>query len=132
MKTDETIQNELLAATDGLLFMSESDFPFEPFAWPGPDAPTPEALRDWEKRPETPCETDDFARMFRAPTTEFPGVNDLGQERARRFRALVALLQESLSDIRVIRVGEVQKNVYVLGQTPNGNWLGLKTQVVET
>lgn len=132
MKTDETIQTELLAATEGLPFMSESDFPFDLFTWPGPDAPTPEALREWEKRPETPCEFDDFARMFRAPTTEFPGVNDIGKERVRRFRILVALLQENLSDIRIIRIGEVQKNVYITGLAPSGNWLGLKTQVVET
>ena len=132
MKTDEELLQALQAATDGLLFMSESDYPFATMTWPGPDAPTPEAVRSWENCPDEPCETDDFARMFAAPTTEFPGVNDIGKERVRRFRALVAVLQENLSDICVIRTGGVQKNVYVLGRSTNQTWLGLQTQVVET
>jgi hypothetical protein len=132
MKTDEQILQELTAATDGLLYMSESDYPFATFTWPGPDAPTPETVRAWENEPDKPCEADDFARMFRAPTTEFPGVNEPGKERVRRFRALVALLQENLADICVIRTGAAQKNVYILGRSPKGNWLGLKTQAVET
>ena len=132
MKTDEAIAQELEAATEGLLFMSESDFPFAVITWPGPAAPTPEALRMWENRPDITCQTDDFARMFYAPTTEFAGVNESGKERARRFRLLVNILQQNLTDICVIRTGDVQKNVYVLGLSPNQTWLGLKTQVVET
>lgn len=36
MKTDEAIAQELEAATEGLLFMSESDYPFAVITWPGP------------------------------------------------------------------------------------------------
>ena len=132
MKTDETIVQELQTATEGLLFMSETDAPFATIAWPGPDAPTPEAVRAWEGKPDAPCETDDLARMFYGSITEFPGLNDAGQERVRRFRRLLAALRENLTDICVSRVGGVQKDVYILGRSPNGKWLGLKTQVVET
>jgi hypothetical protein len=132
MKTDEMILQQLRAATDGLLFMSESDYPFECVVWPGPLAPTPETVGLWHGAGENPPETDSFARMFRAPTTEHEGITEEVRRRVRRYRALVALLQENLTQIQVTRLGGVHKTVYVLGLGPNGNWLGLKTQVIET
>ena len=112
--------------------MSETDAPFAIIAWPGPDAPTPEAVRAWEGKPDAPCETDDLARMFYGSITEFPGLDEAGQTRVRRFRLLLAALRENLADICVSRVGGVQKDVYIFGRSPRGKWLGLKTQVVET
>jgi hypothetical protein len=132
MKSDAAIIEELRAATDGLAFISEIDYPLNPFVWPGDEAPTPEAVGAWEGRPDAPCERDDFARMFRAPTTDFAGQNDIARERVRRFRALAARLQTNLTNLCVIRVGGVEKSVYVLGRSPRGSWLGLKTRVVET
>ncbi len=43
------------------------------------------------------------------------------------------MLQEQLSGIKVYKVGEeAEKEVYVVGQTADGRWAGLKTTVVET
>ena len=132
MKSDELILQELRAATEGLLFMSEGDYPFVCVVWPGASAPTPETVRLWHGATDAPAETDSFERMFRAPTTEHPCITEEVRGRVRRYRALVALLRETLADIQVIRIGGVCKTVYLLGRSPKGNWLGLKTQVIET
>ena len=45
MKSDEQLLTELAQVTDGLLFMSESDYPFEPVRWSDQAELTPDALR---------------------------------------------------------------------------------------
>jgi len=45
MKSDEQLLAELAQVTDGLLFMSESDYPFEPVRWSDQAELTPDALR---------------------------------------------------------------------------------------
>ena len=50
----------------------------------------------------------------------------------KRYQALVNLLKTHLTDIKVYRVGEVEVNCYILGQTESGNIAGLSTISVET
>ena len=43
------------------------------------------------------------------------------------------MLKGQLSAVKVYKVGgEAEKQVYVVGKTPDGRWAGLKTTVVET
>ena len=50
-----------------------------------------------------------------------------------KFDRLNQVLQENLSGIKVYKVGdEAEKEVYVVGKTPDGKWAGFKTTVVET
>ena len=58
--------------------------------------------------------------------------SDEDKAEAARYRAIVDLLSKELTDLRVFRVGRVDIDVYILGKDPSGNWLGLKTHVVET
>ena len=130
--TDEQLLNELRDATRGLTFMSESDYPFEVFEW-GKAEPTPEFLRGLAGGdPAAPVETRTAAQFFRAATSEpdWKGADELAA--AKRFQALLRLLEENLSDLKVFRVGAVNLPVYVAGRSAEGTWLGVSTRVVET
>ena len=130
--TDEQLLNELREATRGLTFMSESDYPFEVFDW-GKAEPTPEFLRGLAGGgADAPVETRTAAQFFRAATSEpdWKGADELAV--AKRFQALLRLLEKNLSDVKVFRVGTVNIPVYVAGRSADGTWLGVSTRVVET
>jgi hypothetical protein len=130
--TDAEIVERLGEATRGLTYMSESDYPFEVFNW-GQAEPTPEFLRrQGGAGADAPVETRTADEFFRASTSEpdWKGAEELAL--AKRFQALRRLLEESLSDLKVFRVGTVNMPVYVAGRAASGSWLGVSTRAVET
>jgi hypothetical protein len=119
-------------ATRGLLFPSESDRPLVPYRF-GPEEPTPEAvLRARGLPPETPVEEVSVASFFEGVTQAPEGAAAEEDATAERFRALVALLERELSELRVLRVGKIEIDALVLGRHASGEWIGLSTQLVET
>ncbi|HEX8853899.1 MAG TPA: nuclease A inhibitor family protein [Pyrinomonadaceae bacterium] len=133
MQTDEEILRELERATAGLLFMSESDYPFEVFRRAGAEPFTDDVLRRKERldasSPVAVQSVEDFFRVA-AGEQDWKGADE--QATARRYQALVKLLKRALGDVRVYRVGEINVGVYIVGRSPEGSWLGLSTRVVET
>jgi hypothetical protein len=129
--TDEKLMEELKEATRGLLQMSEADYPFEVFKLEG--EPTPDALRALSGEGEgAAVETVTPAQFFRAATSEpdWKGADE--RATAKRFQALVRLLEANLADLKVYRVGSVNMPVFVAGRSASGAWLGVSTRVVET
>jgi len=118
------VETVLRRATKGLLFPSETDAELEPFVWKrqGKEL-TGERLLDLAGQDEdAPVEEMTLDRFFRAvPSAERP-----------RFDELARVLNEQLSGITVYKVGEVEKDVYIVGETDDGHWAGLRTAVVET
>ncbi len=130
--TDEQILEELREATRGLTFMSESDYPFEVFRWDVAE-PTEEFLRGLTgEAAGAPVETRAAADFFRVAASESRWKNAEQLAEARRFQSLLRLLERSLTDLKVFRVGAVNLPVYVAGRGPSGAWLGVSTRVVET
>jgi Nuclease A inhibitor-like protein len=122
----ETTLARLRDAAAGLLFPSESDFPIEPFRW-GEGVLSPEGLLRALGRPlETPVETLGIRELFD------PVLETLEGEEAEQLGRLAELLSTELADGCVYRVGRVDIEVVVLGRHPSGEWLGVKTRVVET
>ena len=133
MKSDEELLTELTQATDGLLFMSESDYPFEPVRWLDQTELTPDAVRRLTGSDESaPIETQSVNDLFRPAATEADWKNAQQLAAARRYQALVGWLQDNLADVRVYRIGRVQIDVYIVGRSAAGSWIGLKTRVIET
>ncbi|HZH31768.1 MAG TPA: nuclease A inhibitor family protein [Pyrinomonadaceae bacterium] len=133
MKNDEEMQSELRELTRGLLFMSESDYPFEIVRWEGVEELTPEHLRRIVGvDPASPLEERTIADFFRvaAGEQEWKGGAELAS--ARKYQSLMRLLEDNLRDVRAYRVGAVNIGVYVVGKSVEGNWLGVSTRVVET
>lgn len=124
---------ELTEAAAGLLLMSESDHPLQVIRWDVGVEPTAEFLRGLTGHgPSAPVEERSPAEFFRAHTSEPEWKAGAELETARRFQALRRLLEENLEGLKVYRVGEIDMPVYVVGRTPAGRWVGLRTRVVET
>jgi hypothetical protein len=130
-----TITEILRSASADLLFLSESESPFEVFLWELPaDAQiAPEMIIDRTGVPiDTLIEFTDLTSFFAVATTpqDWHGAAEI--EMVNRYQNLVRVLQENLTDIQVVRVGEINIDVYIVGKTSDGNLAGLKTNVVET
>ena len=124
MAKADPILKELKDAAKGLLFPSESDAPIEAFAWPGAAGPPDEAAvrANAKVAKGTPVEQVTLADLARTIPEESRG----------DFLPLFALLGHHLSGTTVFKVGEVTIDVYVVGRTADGQYAGVKTDVVET
>jgi hypothetical protein len=122
-KTNPVLE-ELRTAVKGLLFPSETDEPLEAFAWPGAAGPPTEAtLRaNIKADKDAPVEQVTLADLAKTIPEESRG----------DFLPLFGLLGHHLSGTTVFRVGEITRDVYVVGRTADGQYAGVKTKVVET
>ncbi len=132
--TDTEIFNHLKSATDGLLMMSEAEYPFEAFLWANTtDFPTPEQLLQQTKHPQnTSVEVVPFTDFFRESTTEQDWHGEEEKNLVAKFKKLVETLKINLTNLQVYRLGKIEVDVYIVGQTATGNLAGLATKVVET
>ncbi len=133
--TNLSIIEKLKKASDGLLFMSESDYPFGAFFWEASEntAITPEKILQQTGHPaDTPIEAVDLDAFFAVATTEQDWYEQEERETLKRFQNLVETLKNNLTDIKVYRVGTTTIDVYIVGKTPSGDLAGLSTKVVET
>lgn len=129
LMTAPSLLDRIEQLTRGLLFPSESDFPYAPLSW-GAGEPSPEAVIATLGLAEgTPIEVVTVAEIF-APLMDVTA--GASEEEATRYRALVELFETELEGARALRVGAVDIDVYVLGRDPMGTWIGLKTHAVET
>lgn len=120
----QSVLNTLKKAAAGLTLPSESDEPIEPIAWGQAASLSPaDALRLSGHKPGDTIETTDLDDIFR---------DALAGDDAAKFRSLIKTLKGALSDLRVYRVGDIEKDVYIVGRTPDGTWAGLKSKVVES
>ena len=122
---------QLKKLTRGLSFKSESDHPVKPFFAEGKGRKSLKAS-DLSKLPARPVDFDSF---FATATADEDWHEAEEKESARRFRELVDALKSNLTDIKVYKVGKAsgaEFEVYVVGRTPDGDFAGVTTKVVET
>jgi Nuclease A inhibitor-like protein len=126
--------DNMKAASEGLLYPSETDFPLEFFSW---DKQLQELTEDGVRKltghaPGVPVEEVGLAEFFEPVIAEQDWHGEREKESTERFRSLVDVLQRTLDDLRVYRVGETEVDAYIVGRTKDGEWAGLKTKLVET
>jgi hypothetical protein len=129
------VRERLEAAAEGLLFISESESPFEFEELPGgaPAELTPDTVRAALGEPEgTPVAELTLDRFLAGHIEDADPADPVAQENVARFQALKQALTESLSDVRVFRVGDVQVRYHALGRTPDGKIAGLVASALET
>ncbi|MBW4622381.1 MAG: nuclease A inhibitor family protein [Cyanosarcina radialis HA8281-LM2] len=101
-------QRLLLNATEGMLYPSESDYPFSYFLFPQLSSlPSPQsfaALTGQSQQSVTQVNFDDF---FRQKTRFYPGMSQQQILTARRFRVLEATLRSNYRHLTVYRVGQI-------------------------
>jgi hypothetical protein len=133
-KTSSDIVDALKKASDGLQFMSESDYPFEAFLWEG-QAKEPltveKLIQQTGHSQDTPVEVVNLNDFFRVATQEPDWYGPEEKETATKYQNLVETLESHLCEIQVYRVGTIEIDVYVVGKA-NGDLIGLSTKVVET
>lgn len=130
------IINALERASANLLFMSESDYAFEVFLWERQDR---ESSRDLvveqflrhQGYSQTP-EIIDLDKFFQIATTPQNWHNDEEKAIVERYIQLVHVLKTRLANIKVYRIGKIEIDIYIIGETPLGDLAGLVTKVVET
>ena len=50
----------------------------------------------------------------------------------RRYQDLVGVLRETLTNLKVFKIGAVRVKIAILGKTTSGTWAGLETDSLET
>lgn len=132
MNNDE-LADELRKASEGLLFMSESDYPLEVVRLGAGAEVTHALLRKLSgKGGDAPVREQTVDEFFRVAAAEADWKPEKELESARKYKALVRLLKERLGGAKVYRVGEIEIDAYVLGRGKDGELMGLKTTLVET
>lgn len=118
---------------DGLVYVSETDAPVVPFDAGRPadaSAKGPASvlkLASGEKMTEVP-----FGSWFARQTEIKDWFGEIETSRAKKFLELKDLLEENLSDLRVYRAGSIRIDIYIIGRSPDGRVLGVRTHAVET
>jgi hypothetical protein len=125
MPQQPAILDALRQMCDGLLFISETEAELTPFSWQldGPfDEKAVRANPVQSYEPETPLETTTLDAFFLA----------VPPENRPQFDALARLLKANLKELRVYKLGEIEKDVYIVGKAADGSYTGIRTSVVET
>lgn len=134
MNNSEIIE-QLKSASNSLLFMSESDYPFEVFLWESPGLrplTTQKILQQTGRSQDTPIEVVTVNNFFRVATTEQDWYGEEEKATLQKYQALVETLKQILSNPEVYRLGEIEIDVYIVGQISAGALAGLSTKVIET
>lgn len=130
--TTAAIIDRLKQATADLMWASESDYPFEVMTWERGVEMTPSALFKELAAPNMAIEIISLADFF-APvltTEDWYGAEELAT--VDRYANLVQTIESNLTEVQVFRLGEIEISVYIIGKTPDGHLIGLKTQAIET
>lgn len=127
------ITTQLKQASEGLLFISETDAPFEVIQWQTQGELTPaKLLQLTEHPPDAPVEIVSVDEFFDTHTAEEDWHDQEERETVKRFQNLVSVLKQNLSQLQVYRIGSVEIDAYIIGMTDDGELAGLSTKVVET
>ena len=132
MKTSGVVDT-LKKASQGMLFPSETDAPFEAFEWPG-EKGKPEKARVVELAglpASTPVKVKSLDAFFKNTTQEQDWHDDEEKAEVAKFKQLVQAIKDTLADVKVFQAGKIESQVFIVGRTDSG-WAGLNTKVVET
>lgn len=132
-KNSVTLFCKLRAACDGLIYTSETDSPVAAFAGSKTSFMTRESiLRQIGRKAEEQIEEIGFAEFFNRLTVEKEWFGSVEILMAQKFFELQKLFEENLHDNKVLKVGRIQLDIYVVGIDKTGQLLGVTTKAVET
>lgn len=122
----------LLKASEGLLYTSESDYPFSYFSFSNTSKlPTPQQFLQLIRQTGQPIEQVSFDNLFNRLTRIEPGMDEQQIKAAKRYRILEKVFRATFRDLTIYRVGTIQIQVYITGVNACG-LSGLQTISIET
>ncbi len=129
------LMTQLKQACNNLLWISESEYPFEVFCWQdqsASDLTDQKLLEVTHHSMDTIVKTDEFDSFFEVVTQPQDWYGDEEIATMKQYQQLVATLKQHLSNLKVYRLGEINLDIYVVGQTPDSHLAGITTKAVET
>ena len=130
---DSELIDRLRQLSKGLLWMSESDYPFETIYWKNQGNLTKKKLLQLSGHDlNTLVEVEQLDRFFVLAIKEQDWHEQEEKAEVKRYRVLLDFLKNYLRDIKVYRVGEVEIDIYIVGRTNSRNLAGLSTKAIET
>jgi hypothetical protein len=130
--TTAEIIDRLQQATIDLLWSSESDYPFEIVSWERDVEMTPTGLFCDSNAANLAIESIPLTDLFAPVLTIEDWYEAEELTLVDRYTELLSSIESNLSQVKVFRVGEIEISIYIVGKTPDGDIVGLKTHVVET
>ena len=129
----ENLARKLTVLCDGLYYISETDSPVLVFHGGAAGAVSREELLRVTGTPaDAPVEEVGFKQLFEKLTAHRDWHGDAERQRSERFRQIGEILESSLTDLKVFRVGRIRIDIYVVGMDQAGNLTGVMTKAVET
>lgn len=131
----DRLRSTLATATDGLLFQSESDYPFDFFLAQGAGAASPTAGQFGELLGApggASVETRDFAQFFDRLTLAQDWWDEGRRADAVKYAALRSALERELTELQIFQVGEIEVGLYLVGRNAYGDLVGVSTVSIET
>lgn len=125
-----SIQSNLENAASGLQMMSESDYPFDYFSTDDTAIDENLALKITGKAAGTLVTTTTLDDLLRNMID--PARGAVSPQQAEQYKQMAAVLKDTLQNITVYRVGEVQVEVLIIGLTEEGTAAGMRTKLIET
>ena len=125
---------DIQTAIDGLLYTSEADSSFEIVHWAKRDSirSSADLLKLIGQSSGLPIENVGLAEFFHDLILNQEWHDAEGKKTVERYRNLLAILKEQLTDLKVFKVGDVEIDIYIVGRMPAGDWAGVMTTAVET
>ena len=130
--TTAEIIDRLKQATTDLLWSSESDYPFEIVSWELGIDLTPSDLFSNIYDTDLAIESITLTYLFEPVLTIEDWYEQAELDLVDRYTNLLDSIDNNLSEVQVFRVGEVEIDIYIIGKTPTGDIVGLKTRSIET
>ena len=130
--TTAEIIDRLKQATKDLLWSSESDYPFEIVSWELGIELTPTDLFSNIYDTDLAVESITLTDLFEPVLTIEDWYEQSELDLVDRYTNLLDAINTNLVEVQVFRVGEVEIDIYIIGKTPTGDIVGLKTLSVET
>jgi hypothetical protein len=118
---DQVTVNQLQQLVEGLVWTSETDSPFETFVWERVDSGTfrpQDLLHHLGYAPNTPIESQSLEKFF---TPVLQGQDWRDEVKVKQYQAVMNYLQDNLRNVQVYRIGKMEMDMYILGQTAVGN-----------
>lgn len=127
------VLSEIRKTARGLFFPSEKDAPFRTISFPNAGEVNAHNITMLtQQSADRPVEEVSFDEFFEELTREQKWHGEDERAVLKKFRDLEKILRDKLSRLTIFKIGEVQKKVYILGQSAEGEWLGLETESLET
>ena len=129
---DKSLIEKLERAIKGVEFISETYAPFTVIVSDEPVARTTAALKkvfglDGKNFEEIPF--DDF---FDRLTRDRDWHQTADKKQIAKYKKIRSTLETDLEDLRVLRLGRVQIDIYIVGFLPDNQAVGIRTKAIET